>query len=319
MNRNASPSANGWLFQVSAGVYLFLKNIKINKSIKIEGQKEDIEIISAYGNKYVQVKSILNVNERSSVYSHYSKALKSLKDADESECELVYFSNIKNPFNVNDANFYDYGTSFTFSDLTKDAQKKIKNILGEKFNYSKLTIMIVNSFGTDESKKKFVIDEIQSFLSKVDGSTSKANQIYESLFTKFFYNAANKCVKINKESFIHCILLPYLNQTIIEDDFVKLIDIDYYDEINDKYERYLYQNEFNYELYTKINSLYREYKQNHNKSNVFDYINNEFCNFSDVVSNSFDINIRYGLIKLLMYRVIKKSSLLLKIKEESGL
>lgn len=319
MDRNASASANGWIFQVASGVYLFLKNIKENKSIKIEGQKEDIEIICEEGKKYIQVKSILNVNERSSVYSHYSKALKSLRDADEGECELIYFSNIRDPFNTNEGSFYDYGTSFSFNDLTKDAQKKIRKILGEEFNYSKLTIMIVNSFGTDESKKKFVINEIESFLSKVDSSTSKASQIYESLFTKFFYNASNKSVKINKESFIHCILLPYLNQTINEDDFVKLIDIEYYDEINDKYERYLYQNEFNYELYIKINSLYREYKKNHNNSNVFDYINNEYCSFSDVIPNSFDINIGYGLIKLLMYRVIRKSSLLLKIKEESGL
>lgn len=42
MDRNASASANGWIFQVASGVYLFLKNIKENKSIKIEGQKECI-------------------------------------------------------------------------------------------------------------------------------------------------------------------------------------------------------------------------------------------------------------------------------------
>lgn len=54
-------------------MFLFLRDIQDNKSIKIEGKSEDIEIETEYGLVYAQAKSIYDVNVRSSVYSDYAK------------------------------------------------------------------------------------------------------------------------------------------------------------------------------------------------------------------------------------------------------
>lgn len=321
MNRNASASANGWVFQVATGIYLFLENIKENQSIKIEGEKEDIEIITGTGKKYIQVKSLFNVNSRESVYNHYKKALESLKDADDGKTELVYFSNIRDPFNVNDNNFYDYGTSFEYNDLTENVKEKIKKILGESFNYDKLTVTIVNSYGTEDSKSKFAVNQIERFLIKINESESKARIIFDYLFTRCFYNAAENdiCKKISKETFIYYIILPFLNQTINENEFEKMNSIEYYEEINDKYEKYLYSNELRYDVYTRIASDCKKYKFENKSSDNYDFINSYYSNYLNLVPDNFEQHLKEGITKILMYRVLNKRILLSKIKEATGL
>ena len=45
MGRNATPSSFGWDFQINAAIVLMLENIKTIKSVRVEGKKEDIELI----------------------------------------------------------------------------------------------------------------------------------------------------------------------------------------------------------------------------------------------------------------------------------
>ena len=44
INRNASASAFGWQFQINIAIYLMIKYFGKFKEMKIEGEKEDIEI-----------------------------------------------------------------------------------------------------------------------------------------------------------------------------------------------------------------------------------------------------------------------------------
>lgn len=55
---NASPSAYGWVFQVGAGITLFLDNIKEVTAIKMEGKKDDIELGYLIGKIYEKEKSL---------------------------------------------------------------------------------------------------------------------------------------------------------------------------------------------------------------------------------------------------------------------
>lgn len=57
INRNASPSAYGWAFQVGAGIKLMLENVKEFTALKMEGKNDDIEITMPNGKIYAQAKS----------------------------------------------------------------------------------------------------------------------------------------------------------------------------------------------------------------------------------------------------------------------
>ena len=56
-DRNASPSAFGWDFQVNAAILLMLENIREADKVRVEGADEDIEITLKDKTKiYFQVK-----------------------------------------------------------------------------------------------------------------------------------------------------------------------------------------------------------------------------------------------------------------------
>ena len=64
VNRNASASAFGWQFQINIAIYLMIKYFGKFKEMKIEGEKEDIEILLNNSKKiYVQAKSKQNIND----------------------------------------------------------------------------------------------------------------------------------------------------------------------------------------------------------------------------------------------------------------
>ena len=54
MSRNATPSSFGWDFQINAAIVLMLENIKAIKSVRVEGKKEDIELLLESKEKHKQ-------------------------------------------------------------------------------------------------------------------------------------------------------------------------------------------------------------------------------------------------------------------------
>ena len=60
MERNATPSSFGWDFQINAAIVLMLENIKAIKSVRVEGKKEDIELLLENNeNIYAQAKNAI--------------------------------------------------------------------------------------------------------------------------------------------------------------------------------------------------------------------------------------------------------------------
>lgn len=319
--RNATPSINGWFFQISAGVYLFFKDIKNNMSLKIEGEKEDVEIKTIDGNNiYAQVKSIENVNVRSSVWEHYDQALRSLKEASDGNAKLIYFSNIKDPFNsTKNESYYDYGVELSFNDLTLDVQKKIKDKIGEDFDYSKLYVEIVHFYGTNDSKKLLVSKMISSFYAKIGLSDSKVDVVYNKLIVEGLMNASNKKVKMKKDELVYYVITPFLVETISMSEFQKIMDEEYYDECVDYYEKFLYTESLQYSTFTKITNDFRVYKNKNKEKGISDFICDIYTNYLYLLDENMDIKVREGIIKILLYKVIQKSNTISKVQREANL
>lgn len=319
IDRNASAIVNGWVFQICAGVYLFLDDLKNSKSLKIEGEKEDIEIVQINKKKYIQVKCITDVKNRSSVYAHYSKALQSLKDADDGQTELIYFSNIADPFNTNESSYFDYGSCYSYEDLTKNVQTKIEAKLEKDFNYKNLKIQIVHYYGDEQTKRRLVENKISNFLSSIGENDSKKSQIYDRLVIYCFQNATNRFKKISKEEFLLNLIIPFLNQDIGIETFEKISSDEFYEECLSYYNNFLYSFDSDYQTFLKITSDYCLYRKTYLSCKSIDYINEKYIDFLFLVPSSIDKDVAMGTIKILMYRIIQKNSLLSKINKEFSL
>ena len=75
-NRNASPSAFGWDFQVNAGIVILLDSIREAKAVKIEGKTEDIEVVLQNGTHiFAQAKSSMDPEDSHNAKSDLKKAM----------------------------------------------------------------------------------------------------------------------------------------------------------------------------------------------------------------------------------------------------
>lgn len=147
INRNASASAFGWQFQINIAIYLMIKYFGKFKEMKIEGEKEDIEISLNNRKKiYAQAKSKQNINDgdTSSYSTKLRKALESLSDVNDNDSEnLIYISNLEpNPLNSG-TNEFELVSFFKYNELSLASKEKIDiqlNQLQKNINRDKLII-----------------------------------------------------------------------------------------------------------------------------------------------------------------------------------
>ncbi|KRL82279.1 hypothetical protein [Lactobacillus ultunensis] len=107
-NTQASYSAWGWLFQITAAIVMGLKYRKNLTEIKVEGKTEDIELY--FKNKkpiYVQAKSTgKSIEDTSNATQHCTAALNTLINTSNIKknnySQLIYISNFLNPLKLTD-------------------------------------------------------------------------------------------------------------------------------------------------------------------------------------------------------------------------
>lgn len=179
--RSADSVMFGFDFQVNAAIVLMLEDIKGLRSIRLEGDYEDIEL--SYDNgEYVlaQAKSITDpINDFSNVHSNLKKALKTLSEGKEKGKvrRLIFITNSRNPFKekINVGSF-EGESKRPYSSLSKKAQDLVDNYLKDIENpldKEKFLVHIL-PFETDidEERYKIVKNKIDEFLSDLNLSSS---------------------------------------------------------------------------------------------------------------------------------------------------
>lgn len=198
MNRNATPSSFGWDFQVNAAIVLMLENIKLVKSVRVEGKKEDIELLLE--NKkyiYAQAKSVMRIDDYVNVRSKLRAGLETLND-DAMHCDyqkLIYVTNSPNPFNIENTMSAFYGRSrLSYNDLPQSCKEIIDNEMSNKslkyIDKSELEIHIIPFFTDDFLQRYRVIkDGIDKFLFELNNNTrGMASELLEIWQHEFFQN-----------------------------------------------------------------------------------------------------------------------------------
>ncbi len=267
INRNASASAFGWQFQINIAIYLMIKYFGKFKEMKIEGEKEDIEISLNNSKKiYAQAKSKQNINDgdTSSYSTKLRKALESLSDVNDNDSEsLIYISNLEpNPLNSG-TNEFELVSFFKYNELSLASKEKIDiqlNQLQKNINRDKLIIAKVPFFGEDkETKQKYIIAKIEDFLTFISSDLLPyKNRFLQMLESEALHNATqnNMKLKFKKEDVLWRLLILKLGDgNSIKFDESMEIEEETFFEALDTYDRIINYKEADFDVYNKISNL----------------------------------------------------------------
>lgn len=236
---DASASSFGWNFQSNAGIFLFLKYLKVAESIKIESKLQDIEIQLSSGNKILaQAKSAQDYTVATDKKEKFKDAIISLAKFSDNGNQLIYISNIPDTLDSAKDNFNNKVVAYTSCpqgvrdeidrlfettcnsmrariDKEDDKKKKAKNKrvlkLVEGFDKTKLHISVIFPYWGDEQNRyseisnaivSFLVDDLM--LSN-DNAIAIKRRLLEHWQLIFEHNSTqpdiNETKKITKEDF----------------------------------------------------------------------------------------------------------------------
>lgn len=337
-SRNASPTLNGFLFQIDAAVYFMIKYIEEVEKIRVEGTKEDIELELKDKKKImVQVKSQWdNLENNQNVLANLDSSLKSLSEADSQEVrDLMYVSNLPDPLKNDDIEFTKYpGVTFKkYSELRTSSKDVINNrlskLFGEdcvKFNKDKLWIIRIPFFGEDNDEKhKFINDMVKEFLADISDKMSVKNFVHfwESKFLRNGSENPRTCITKNEMS--NYLILACLDRYDATTDYSKFnVNQDDYEEARNKYSEFIEDKENHYEAICKVNSLYERAVKRKNisheefvqkeKIKLYNYFfESDKKNISEFAEDEI---IDMLVAQIISYVILKKRNIIKKINEK---
>lgn len=326
VDRNASPAAFGWDFQVNSAILLMLENIKGAKGVRVEGEDEDIEITLQDKSKiYAQAKAVEKPDDVSHVIDKLTKALETLSDAAKNGdgSLFTYMTNSSNPFNNQRTIAYFTGrTHLGFDELPDVAQKRIENII-EKNGYTdldvhKIDVRVIPFYGSDlKNRYKEIKACINEFLDEVKVDVQGINTDIMGIWQRdFFHNASqtDTTISISKEKMIWPLIVLVLNKTAAK-DYKKDFDDDQIEDIERKYKMIINQDTMRYKMISRVMSDYKK-----SKKLLKDFVAYHWKDYLDIVSTiETDDSTKESIVKIILYRILTQNHYIQEIKRSANL
>lgn len=318
VDRNASASSFGWQFQINVAIYLMLKYFNRYNQIKVEGEKEDIEILLNNSKKiYIQAKSKIDTTNNDGYSTKLKEALKSLSDIENDDVEqLMYISNLTpNPLNSGTINEFEGVTFLKYTELQDASKRKIDNqlnSLGVTLDKEKLWIAVIPFYGEDErNKKKNIYYIIENFLASAGFDlVPYSKRILEMWESEFFNNSSTRApyIKIKKEDVLwQLVLLEVEKDKVMQFDSNICDDEEDYQMAIDRYEKIINNREGDFRIYNKISNLYRNKKE----ISMYEFINKYSSEIYDIVFDG-NKNKSQEFIEIICSKIIARRILLRK-------
>lgn len=338
-NVNASSTMAGFQFQVNVAIYFMLRYLKNIDSIRVEGEKEDVEVNLKDKRKYmIQAKAqTIDLKDNKNNAKNLKEALKSLANADEKNVQyLFYASNMSDPLNSSDEVFkkYDIVTKM-YNELSKKSQQKIDNQIanlnGIDINKNKLVIIRIPFFGEfDEEKYKFIFQTAKEVFSIMgDNIVNKSNTIIRKIESKFNNNGTDKKeTVITKEEFCNWIILTEIEGMDLSSDNVNIgIDETEYYDAYEQYKRFIDEKMSSYENYGKVYSLFLRVRKNKNvtinefvnerKLELYNYFFEENLESEEQINENNKLDV--CVAQIISYAILKRNFIIKRIKEGAEL
>ena len=343
-NRNASSTITGFEYQVNVAIYFMFKYLKEISYINFEGAEEDVEIYFK-DLKKMMIQSKAQTKDLYDDQNNIPKlrnSLISLAESDDKDVDsLCYVSNMLNPLKTT-SNEFDYpGITFKYYDELSEESKKIideqitKNIKEKgdilyKVNTSKLAIIKLPFFGHDyDERHKFILEEANTILSIMsDTLRYKSKKLVSFCEGRFLDSGSDSKITISKQQFCDWIILTELESMDLSNDNldIGIDETDYYDAYQ-KYREFIDGKISNYENYMRVYSLYNKKRLNESIT-ISNFVKNEKIElynyfFQDNISSENEIDdekkLDVYISQILSYALLKKKSIIEKIKKEADL
>lgn len=328
-NRRANAVLFGFDFQVNAAIVLMLENIEDLKSLRLEGNYEDIEL-QLENNQYIlaQAKAI----ERSStdfgnVRKNLQKSLISLSEGSKkvNTKQLIMITNSPNPLNEDASRSIFLGTAHRdFSSLPMSSQKIIKTYLDgidNPLDIEKFMIQVL-PFETDNEVERYkivrqIIDDFVGDLNlNIHGLGKKLLNIWHE---EIFKNGTKKNSKIvlGKKDVIWPIMVIATEIERCDDSFEELFDLSVYDEIVHQYKETIESCCERCEFFIKVLCDYNEYKTDKKASEkCIDFVMNKWKDYlTEFELENIDEETKKGLIQIILYNIVRNRIVIDKIKK----
>ncbi len=332
-NRRANAVMFGFDFQVNAAIILMLENIKELRSLKLEGNYEDIEL-SLVNEEYIlaQAKAI----EKSStdfthVRSNLKKALISLSEgAKKSNArKLILITNSPNPLNQDETRNLFWGPSWRlFSTLPESSQKLINNYLSgiaDPLDTEKFMIQVL-PFETDDEQERYKVvkqavdDFVGELQLNVPGIGKRLMHIWKD---EIFTNGTkrNDEIHLDKKDIIWPILVLVTDAKRYDDDFSDFVDSGLYDEIINRYQDVIDSYCQRCEFFIRVLCDYNEFTSSKRPAEKpIDFALSRWENYIDELTlKNADSEIQKGLIQIILYSIVRNRYTIDRIKKGVGM
>lgn len=318
----ATAAANGFEFQKYVGIYLMLKNFDSFKTLKIEGENQDIEIEKDNGIfLFIQAKSTERPYEISGSVAkgRFKEALESFKDTKvtSKKDSLVYINNFEQqmPFGVEFTGFSN-PYYFTYEELPDFVKEKVDSVNGiEKINKEQLVFAGLSFYGQDpEMKTKQIHEKLKETLAGIDPNlVPQSKQILNTWSSQFSLNGTSKTDKITKDSVASDLTFFTLEGTNMSDETRHKLDIseeDYY-EATDSFRGLIEKKGLGFKEYNAINKIYNDARSIDSSKTIADCIKDnleKIISILELNDCSAPDSIKKTVAKIIAFKLITRSA-----------
>lgn len=326
-NRNATPSAFGWEFQINAAIIIMLNNIHKALGVKVEGKTQDIEIFLNKGEKiFAQAKGCMKAEDNTNAIRDLNNAIETLVDSQhEHPQSLIFVTNRIDPFaNIstirNFAGAYSY---HRYEELPDVCKKRIEDICNRN-NYildkDILSVLVFDFSGDGDNRYRIVKQHIAEFLVSLDeayiGFTQKLMERWQLSFGQ---NATqnDRSRTISKNEMIWPLIVWLCKKGTNE-------KLQNYDEatseiVSSNYEKIINETSEHFEFVSKVTTEYAKYEKLNsgliNKEITERFISEKSILFQDEFDlSNIDHAIAETIIKLTIEKVLRERYYISKIK-----
>ena len=330
-NRRANAVLFGFDFQRNAAIVLMLENIKELRSVRLEGNEEDIELTLENGRKILaQAKA---VEKSSSDFSHVrenlKKALISLSEGSQKTDtqQLIFITNSPNPFNDADSRsvFSGLPTRRSFSNLPPSAQQIVQKYLGDIDNpldLQKFTVQVF-PFETDDETERYkaVTQAVNDFIGSLNANVTYGlgKWLLQVWHDEIFINGTKRdaSILLDKKDIIWPIIVYETDINRCDDNFLNQFDIGVYDEVVRLYGSTIDSCCERVEFFTKILYDYTQFPNTKKQmEKCQDFIDSTWENYkSEFSSGGIDEETLEALIKIVLYNVLRRRITIDKIRQ----
>jgi len=328
-SRRANAVMFGFEFQVNAAIVLMIENIEDLKTIRLEGNFEDIEL-ELENNRYIlaQAKAVeKSSSDFRNVRKNLEKSLVSLSEGSQKvdAQQLILITNSPNPLNEDASRSIFWGEAHRdFLSLPVSSKKLIEGYL-DKISHPLKTdnfMIQVLPFETDNDIEKYkvvkrVIDDFIGDMNlNIPGLGKKLMSLWhEEVFKNGTKNDA--AIQLKKKDVVWPIMVIATDVNCYDDSFAEAFDLGAYDEIVRQYKETIESCCEHCEFFIKVLCDYNEYQTTKKQSEkCLDFVMHKWKEYlPEFELDVMEEEIKKGLIQIILYKIIRNRIVIQNIKK----